>query len=319
MGTEIITESGEFLKYLYLIDTMQMRTPKMTAAFMYWDGEICLLMDIGTSIEVPSVLKTLKKWDIPLSKVTGIVLTHYHFDHGGGSLDLWRHISKFNPNFKIFTTGKIKFLLQNAADHLKGAKTTFGELVGSMNALSHDEAEMVFNIVKLDQKFAIKMKEGYSIQLTPTPGHSYDHVTPTVIKNGQTLFCFVGETAGIIYKGDAAFLSPSSMPPNFNYNCTVESVDRIKALKPHSIGFSHFGVLKGSQEVLDYLDRYDTFMSNFRKEIIDLYEINPSTRYIMENLSPIYLKSHPNVNLGIVTGVMIDLGYRKPKYEQISK
>ena len=77
----VVMEQGEFLENIFLIDTLYFGFKKGVTAFCYWDGESCLLMDVGTSDNVEATLNFLKEYKIPLSKVKGILGTHYHFDH----------------------------------------------------------------------------------------------------------------------------------------------------------------------------------------------------------------------------------------------
>jgi hypothetical protein len=62
-------------------------------------------------------------------------------------------------------------------------------------------------------------------------------------------------------------------------------------------------------------------MREFREKIINAYQEKPETRYVYEKLKPFLLPrtdltggDHPimeNVILGVIYGMMMDLGYRK--------
>lgn len=173
---------------LHLIDTGQFNLNCITTVFCYSDGEKALLLDIGTSHNVEHVLNKLDSIGIPPEKIAGIVPSHYHFDHGGGSCELWKKMSSINSNFRIYTNRLTKELLQNAEGHVKGAATTFGPFVGTMDFIP-DEA---FEIVELDSFVPFEFNDGAKIKLVHTPGHTNDHCSPAVfIGRGFRFFLLV--------------------------------------------------------------------------------------------------------------------------------
>jgi len=127
---------------LCIIDTGQFNLRTLTSVFCWYDGERALLMEAGTSDNTCVILDSLKRSGIPLSKLAGVVPSHYHFDHGGGCAELWRRMQEFNSSFRIYTTPLTKYKLQNPASHLRGAGTTFGKFVGTMEAVP-DEAFVI--------------------------------------------------------------------------------------------------------------------------------------------------------------------------------
>ena len=330
----IITESGKFTQNLYLIDTEQFLNKRITTVFCYWDGECCYLIDIGTSDNVQTILRFLKKNNIPLSKVKGLFLSHYHFDHGGGSTKLWKliHRKEEKSNFKIITTKETKAKLQNAESHVIGAKTTFGNFVGEMKPIPVDIEENAYEIISFDKDYVISPSKNITIRLLSTPGHSNDHCSPTIFRNGVPIFCFIGEASGCLYNGSDLLSQPTSMPPNFQYEKYMNSLEKMIELNPEYMGLGHFGVISGKTDVKTYLNGHKKYMIDFRDAVVDLYKKNQSTRYIIENLNEYFfndekfideyyrnLNNHSNflsnLRLALTYGMMVSLGFRKPKYE----
>jgi len=310
---------------IYHIDTMQFNSPNVTSAFCYSDGEKSCLMDIGTSDNIDAVLNSLVKHGISLENLEGIVLSHYHFDHGGGSCELWKKMKTINKNFKIYTNSITKKNLQNAEGHVNGAKTTFGPFVGTMDYIP-DEA---FCIVEFDDILPIEFSDGAKIKLIHTPGHTPDHCSPSIINNGRTIFTFAGEAMGTVYTDVRILSTPTSMPPNFRFNDYINSMDRIKKMKPEIVGLCHFGMLIGEEDINFMLNDHFDFMHKFRDGIIKAFNENPSTEYVLSQTEYLwegrtkndsmddegkkaFLK---NLRLALTYGVMVDLGFRKPKYE----
>ena len=119
------------------------------------------------------------------------------------------------------------------------------------------------------------------------------------------------------------FTALNSMPVYFNYMEYMKSLNNLIKInpKPNFAGFGHFGVIKGSESIHQILLEHKEFMELFRKEVINAYNENPQTKHVVEKLTPILTPrtdlikgGHPilsNIILGIVYGMMIDLGYRK--------
>ncbi|MBW2369267.1 MAG: MBL fold metallo-hydrolase [Deltaproteobacteria bacterium] len=318
-----ITTPQRICKHIYLVDTNQFTQNSLTSAFIYWDGSTCLLMDVGTSNDADTLLANLKQHQISPDKVLGIVLTHYHFDHGGGASTLWKKITAQNPDFKIIVPADTHAKLQNPESHLMGAKTTFADKVGKMPTLP----EGAFTIVDKDIRLPIELADGYQLQLTSVPGHSDDHCAPTLFQDGKTAFCFSGESCGTVFKAAKPRSMPTSMPPAFNFETYIQSCRKVAALSPEVLGFSHFGAITGKAEVAEYLDRHQQDMHQFRDTVIEAYQENPDTRHVVQQVVKMFKKQGNisryaevsglhNVIFAFTFGMMIDLGYREAKYEQ---
>ena len=325
----IIRETEVVNDNIYHFDLHQFGMPYVTSAFYYWDGETCILMDVGTSDDIRKVMRNLRKQKIPWHAVEGIILSHYHFDHGGGSTKIWREMQKKNENFKIYVPEDTFFHLQDAQGHLKGAKTTFGDFVGRMKPAP----EEAYEIVEKEKALPFETKDGSKLCLLKTPGHTADHCSPMLEKDGQCRFIFCGEAAGTLFHGSRLVSLPTSMPPHFNYESYMNSLVKIMAQRPMSIGFCHFGAVhdESRKETASFLNEHYKYMKEFRQKVQELYSEEPSTRYVIENMpesmwddrvDPYFkkfdaaLKFFQNLQVAIVYGMMIDLGLRKPKYEQ---
>ncbi|MCL1833898.1 MAG: MBL fold metallo-hydrolase [Leptospirales bacterium] len=310
---------------IYLIDTLQFNSQNVTTVFCYSDGEKSLLLDIGTSDSVDIVLNSLERNGISLESLAGIVPSHYHFDHGGGSSELWKRMKGINKNFKVYTTSITKKSLQNAEGHINGAKTTFGKFVGTMDYIP-DEA---FHIVEPDGFIPIEFSGSAKIKLVHTPGHTPDHCSPSIICNDRTIFMFAGEAVGTVYTDDKILSTPTSMPPNFKFDDYINSMNRIRDMKPEIIGLCHYGMITGESDINFMIDDNYDFMHRFRDEIVKAFNENPSTEnvllrteYLWEGRTKngsmddkgkeFFMK---NLRLALTYGVMVDLGFRKPKYE----
>jgi glyoxylase-like metal-dependent hydrolase (beta-lactamase superfamily II) len=325
----IFINTGKIQDNIYLIDTLQFGVHRITSTFCYWDGTSCVLMDVGTSDDVRNLLSVVKKWGITPKQIKCVILSHYHFDHGGGASQLYSKLIKQNPDFKIMVPPDTHDKLQNATKHLEGAFTTFGDYIGTMNPVE----ESAFQIVEKNEDLPIDLQSGYRIKLISTPGHTFDHVSPTIFHNGKATFMFTGETVGTLFNATKLVSLPTCMPPNFRFKIYMESLDKIinlVKLGAEGIGFCHFGAITGQSDILTFLTEHRQYMIDFRAAIKELYAKDPSTRYVIQNLkpelwqdrldqhygmTPLSERFFRNLQLALTYGMMIDLGYREPKYE----
>ena len=308
-----------------LIDTLQFDMESITSVFCYSDGTRSLLFDIGTSENIDAVFQSLVRHGIKLESLEGIVLSHYHFDHGGGSAELYKRMQTINKNFKVYTNSITMGLLQNSAGHIHGAKTTFGKFVGTMEPLP----DRAFSIVELNGYLPIEFSGGERVKLLHTPGHTTDHCSPTVILGNRTVFTFAGEALGTIYTNNKMLSTPTSMPPNFRYDDYLSSMTKIRELSPELIGFCHFGFIYGLGDINFVFNDHFEFMEKFRSGIIKAFNEDQSTSYVLAQTEYLWKDRidssfsgingseafFGNLRLALTYGLMVDLGFRKPKYE----
>ncbi len=291
--------------------------PRSCSIFLLMTPESVVIMDVGTSDDVNSILEFMKNINLPLKKVKYLVPSHHHFDHFGGGWKLWETIRKNNPEIKILTTEKTKRLLQDPNDHINRAKRTFGVYVGIMEPVP-DEA---YEIVGTDEPIQIPgFEKGF--KLIATPGHTSDHVCPTVFNDDITEFVYLSECAGGLLHSQKLITLPSSMPPEFDFNTYIQSLQKIIDLKPLNTGYAHAGVVRGQDGVMQALKENieysfyfrDFVKSNFLKQGETRYVVEQFIKREMEKRSDIpYNELYTNYVVAVVYGQLIDLGLKEPK------
>jgi len=159
------------------------------------------------------------------------------------------------------------------------------------------------------------------LSILNTPGHTPDHQSPVIVKNDQIDFIFLGEAVGTIYHGSKLVTMPTSMPVYYNHADYMNTLENLKKFYPLKAGYGHFGVINGKNNVREILLEHEIFLKEFRSRIIQYYEEKSETRYVLEKILPLLvprtdltLENNSIFNgiaLGIVYGMMVDLGYRK--------
>ena len=335
MDKEVITlKSGKVNEYLHHIDVRAYGTTRMLSIFLAEFDNCSILFDCGSSLDVKKGLRYFKKNRIVLSKIFYLITSHHHFDHNGGLWRMYEEIKKSNHQVKILTNSLTKTLLNDYKHHLDRGRSTYGSLVGEMKPIE-DEAFKIIepsinfnsNPNKLDviESFQLNGSE-IKLAILKTPGHTPDHQTPILIKDGSIDFIFLGEAAGTIYHDSELVTMPTSMPIFYSHKDYMKTLENLKKLNPLMAGYGHFGIVNGQNNVRQILYEHKEFMEKFKTLIIKYHAEKPETKYVLNKILPellprtdLSIDSTPlfrNIALGIVYGMMISLGFRSiPKNE----
>ena len=87
---------------------------------------------------------------------------------------------------------------------------------------------------------------GMKVQTVWTPGHSSHHQCYFLPDDGIVM---LGDAGGL-YSPDAQTVIPTTPPP-FNPPRAIESLEKLMALKPKAVCYSHFGLVNNGVEMLD--------------------------------------------------------------------
>ncbi|MFX1249655.1 MAG: MBL fold metallo-hydrolase [Promethearchaeota archaeon] len=314
----IITKTSKISDEIYHLDINQYNLIRSCSIYLLKTPESIVILDTGTSNDVNSIINFMKNNNFPLKKIKYLVPSHHHFDHFGGGWKIWKAIKKFNSDIKVLTTKETQKMLQDPENHMNRAKHTFGSFIGTMKPLPDDAYELVcpgkpIPIPGLKKRF----------ELIATPGHTSDHVCPSVSIDNQTEFIYLSESAGGLLHSQKLLTVPSSMPPDFNFKTYLQSIEKIITLKSFIVGFAHAGVVRGHREVLEVLNEHKEFSFFFRDFVKSNFTKKGETRYVVDQFIEKILKSRndlPHLStlytkyvIAVVYGQLIDLGLKSPK------
>lgn len=325
----ITIENKKLNDYLYHIDARAYGAPRMLSIFVAKFDNSSVLIDCGSSLDTKKLIRHLIKLKIDLSSFKYLITTHHHFDHSGGMWQLYELLKEHNSDVKILTNEKTKELLNDYEAHLARGKRTYGDLIGIMKPIEEKAFKIILPSTNFDgdpnnlefiDTFSIsgsKVKFG----ILNTPGHTPDHQCPVFVKDNTLDFIHLGESLGTIYHSSELVTMPTSMPTYYNHEQYMETLQNLKNLSPFESGFGHFGVVSGKKNYHILLLEHESFMKEFRKAIIKFYGEKPETRYVFEQIMPMLIPRTDlsfgddsifnGIALGIVYGMMMDLGYRK--------
>ncbi len=183
--------------------------------------------DLDGVLVDPGPESSLGNWIDDLdSPPQALLLTHIHLDHSGGAGALVRRW----PDLPVFVH-------ERGAPHLIDPS----KLLASAGRLYGDEMERLWGeVVPVPEANVTSLSGGEEIlgfHVAYTPGHASHHVSFFHPVSGRA---FVGDTACVRIP-PSEFVMPPTPPPDIDVELWLESLEKIEAWEPSSLGLTHFG------------------------------------------------------------------------------
>ena len=222
-------------------------------------GEKNAVVDTGPTAAIPSLLSALKKADINPEDINYIVFTHIHIDHAGGA----GGVAKVLPNAKVLAHSRAHAHLINPTALWESSLKVLGDYAvksGPIEPVSEDRLIDAADGMKLD------LGHDLILEIYLTPGHAVHHLSLFDRANGVL---FAGEAAGVCINGAIRVATP----PPFKLEVTLSSIDKLMALEPRKLCYSHFGCYDNGLERLKL----------YRIKLVEWYEIINSAARMGKN------------------------------------
>jgi len=232
-------EPGKINENTYLIDINMLGMAKVTSIFVV-KGRKTALIDGGTSSEAQEIIRSLK--DFGLLPVDYIIISHSHWDHHQAVPALLEEMS--GREVELLAHPKAIPLLE---DPSKGFDFGIGPLLPVKGVKPIKEGD----VVDLD---------GVELEVIDTPGHTSDSISLLDSKNRNI---FVSDAVGDkIDENDPCV--PAIMPPSFNPDAYVSTLEKLKKYDFESICLGHYGMYYGP-DVKEMLDEARTMYEQIWK------------------------------------------------------
>lgn len=210
------------------------------AAHLIEDSGAAAFVDVGTNDSVPYLLAALAELGIARESVAYVLLTHVHLDHAGGAGALMREL----PNARAVLHPRGAPHMIDPSRLIAGSKAVYGEqrfaqLYGELVPIPRERVRVAAD----GERLTLGAR---TLELIHTPGHAMHHY---VVVDAAHASIFSGDTFGISYPPLAtprgSFITPSTVPTQFDPEQHLASVDRIAAYGPESIYLMHFSRVTG--------------------------------------------------------------------------
>ena len=210
------------------------------AAHIVADAGRAAFVDVGTNASVPYLLAALDELDIPRAAVDYLLLTHVHLDHAGGAGTLLRSL----PNARAVLHPRGAPHMVDPTRLIEGARRVYGaerfaQLYGELTPIAPERVRVVAD----GERLALGRR---TLELLHAPGHALHHYA---IVDAAHASIFSGDTFGISYgvldTPQGAFITPSTVPTQFDPEQHLHSIDRMLEYRPESIYLMHFSRVTG--------------------------------------------------------------------------
>lgn len=238
---------------VHILDTRHLGRSGIIAATALETRDGLALFDVGPESTFETVLGALRTRGFVAMDVRDVFLSHIHFDHAGAA---WR-FAELGATIHVHPRGAPHLIdptkLIESATRLYGDE--MGRLWGRLSAVSAEK-------VRIANDEDIFQVAEFEVRAIATPGHASHHNVYQWEDN-----VFGGDVAGVRLKRGPVV--PPFVPPELHIESWLDSIAKIRRLKPARLYLPHFGVVEG--EVTAHLDdleeRVNRWGNWFRDEI----------------------------------------------------
>jgi glyoxylase-like metal-dependent hydrolase (beta-lactamase superfamily II) len=218
------------------------------AAHLIVDSGRAAFVDVGTNGSVPYLLAALAELGIARESVDHLLLTHVHLDHAGGAGALMREL----PNARAVVHPRGAPHMIDPARLIAGSKAVYGEqrfaqLYGELVPIPRERVRVAAD----GERVSLGAR---TLELIHTPGHAMHHYA---VVDAAHASLFSGDTFGISYPPLAtprgSFITPSTVPTQFDPEQHLASIDRMLSYRPESIYLMHFSRVTGVPRLAELL------------------------------------------------------------------
>lgn len=218
-----------------VLDTRQLGHPGIVAATALQTNDGLALFDTGPESTFINVVADLNKAGFAPEDVRHVFLSHIHFDHAGAA---WRFTGASPAR-----TGATVYVHPRGAPHLIDPT----KLIESATRIFGDDMQRLWGKIAPVPKERVKILQDndtvrvgqFTIRAIDTPGHASHHH----VYHWDDIV-FGGDIAGVRIGNGPPI--PPFVPPELHIESWVESIHKIRALKPAQLYLPHFGKVTGS-------------------------------------------------------------------------
>jgi len=227
---------------LVVIDTHYNGTPEAIGVYLLL-GERPALIETGPAATVDTVFEGIREAGLEPEDLTTIAVTHIHLDHAGGAGTIAARL----PHVQVYVHPLGAPHLIDPARLLASAGRLYGDdLPRLFGRIIGIPAERVHVLRDRDE---VRLGDRRIVALE-TPGHARHH---QAYWDPARRELFAGDVAGVALPGSRYVRAPTP-PPEFELRPWLDSLTRLRALRPARLLLTHFGAHDWSEELLPQLE-----------------------------------------------------------------
>ncbi len=196
-----------------------------------------VLIEPGPAAAVPAIQEGMKH--LGMEELAYIIPTHIHLDHAGGI----GRLAQLFPQARVVLHPEA---VKHAVDPSRLIRSTRMALGDDFEARYGPILPIPESQVKVPQDGETISASDRVLQIIYAPGHAAHHVAIFDRKTGG-VFC--GEALGMLAHNARSPL-PSVAPPGFDMEAYLETMEKLRSLRPRQLFYSHDGVGKEPEELI---------------------------------------------------------------------
>lgn len=213
---------------VFAIDTFMHGWEGITAVY-YLSGATPTLIETGPATSLGPVLEGLEKLDV--DRLELIVVTHIHLDHAGAA----GHLAERFPEATIVVREEGAPHLADPSRLWASASRLYPDmetLWGEMRPIPEDR----IRAIGTDGLIA-ETSDGLRLEAIYSPGHARHHMAVLERSRGDL---FAGDAIGVFLPA-AGVIRPATPPPDFDPGLTIDSIEKLRSVRPSRLFPTHFG------------------------------------------------------------------------------
>lgn len=222
---------------IYVIDVEVAGQKNFIASYVL-KGEKAIIVETGPMSSVQNLIHSLKELNVKAEDVAYVAVSHIHLDHAGGVGPVLKRF----PKAKVVVHERGAAHLSNPEKLWQQAQSVLGplaEVYGKPEPIPSDRIFVAQDGMVLDAGHGVRLK------VLETAGHAPHHMSfYETSSNG----IFTGDSAGI-YLNEINVVVPTTPPP-FRLDMALASLEKMAALKPSTLYYTHFGRAENAMEKL---------------------------------------------------------------------
>jgi glyoxylase-like metal-dependent hydrolase (beta-lactamase superfamily II) len=224
------------------------------------------IIETGPSSCHTRLLAGISAAGIEPEDVDRVLVTHIHLDHAGG---LGTAAGLF-PRATLYVHREGLSHMVDPSKLVASTRRAWGAaadpLWGPIVPVPADR------LVALSGGEHLPLRDG-NLLVVPTPGHAKHHVA---FFDERTRSLFTGDAAGVHLPG-TDYTRPALPPPDLDIEALVNSVDRMRALGPERLLYTHFGLRKAGMEALA---EYPSLVMRWREVALEAAREDSSVEHV---------------------------------------
>src|SRR5215210_6374316 len=228
------------------IDLLHLGNERVIGVYVVETPEGPALFDCG-----PATCFERLQEAVDLREIRHLLLSHIHLDHAGAA----GHVVRANPKIRVHVSEIGAPHVVDPSRLIASARRLYG---GALDDLYGEPLPVP------DENVGVIWDVAAGLKSFSAPGHASHHVC-YLLEDGSLL---AGDATGVrILPG--RHVLPHAPPPDIDLEAWDRTFDDILRHQPERLALIHFGVVSGTEQVAEHIERTRSYLAVWAKRVHD--------------------------------------------------